>query len=282
MQEDIGSEIQTVEDMNICRSSTASEKSRTEVGTETLESQNAPEAVFGMPDFQRAEEMTEVIFHQESMPSVETRNDDTYEASCHEEAKLSPVRQFENEDTVRLFASIASEDNKNICPANVDDLTLSARKEKALEARNAHLESLSAPGELADYAQERVADFSFLINEAYCNTSVFCENCYSMRIELGLFADKFKALAGQQESEKASRAGNKFYVAELENILRTKQDEILKMESMHMEAMSELRARMVGFAFRYLRMAKFSHSAYASGTLSTDSHSVISSEILVL
>lgn len=48
----------------------------------------------------------------------------------------------------------------------------------------------SSPSELAYYARSCADEFSFLINEEYCNTSRLCENCYSMRRELERLANK--------------------------------------------------------------------------------------------
>lgn len=109
------------------------------------------------------------------------------------------------------------------------DLTLSALKNRVFATRNLKLDNLSSPRELANYAEERAQNYSFLINEAYCETSIFCENCYSMRVELGLFSDKFAALAATIGSSAAE--GNIAFVAELENLLRGKQTEIATLSS---------------------------------------------------
>ncbi|VDO26471.1 unnamed protein product [Onchocerca flexuosa] len=142
----------------------------------------------------------------------------------------SPYLQVENAEYLTVPKSLAKQVDEIMTHPNMpENLTLSARKNKVLTTRNLKLDNLSSPRELANYAEERAQNYSFLINEAYCDTSVFCENCYAMRIELGLFSDKFAALTANIENSAAE--GNMAFVAELENLLREKQAKIVTLSS---------------------------------------------------
>ncbi|CAG9533649.1 unnamed protein product [Cercopithifilaria johnstoni] len=153
-----------------------------------------------------------------------TRMNDIVETSFTE-VRDSPVLKIENAKVV-LSTQVGERLRSPDMPG---DLTLSARKNRVFATRNSKLDNLSSPRELASYAEERAQNYSFLINEAYCETSVFCENCYSMRIELGLFSDKFAALAATIGGP--TPGGNTAFVAELENLLRGKQEEIVTLSS---------------------------------------------------
>ncbi|VDK66699.1 unnamed protein product [Onchocerca ochengi] len=146
------------------------------------------------------------------------------------EVSSSPFLQVENSESLIVPECLAKQiDEVMTLPDMPENLTLSARKNKVLTTRNLKLDNLSSPRELASYAEERAQNYSFLINEAYCDTSVFCENCYAMRIELGLFSDKFAALTAIIENSTAE--GNMAFVAELENLLREKQAKIVTLSS---------------------------------------------------
>ncbi|VBB27926.1 unnamed protein product [Acanthocheilonema viteae] len=145
------------------------------------------------------------------------------------EVRGSPILKVENAEAVSSITPKYPVGERLKSPDMQKDLTLSARKNRVFASRNLKLDNLSSPRELANYAEERAQNYSFLINEAYCETSMFCENCYSMRVELGLFSDKFAALAATIESHAAE--GNITFVAELENLLRGKQAEIVTLSS---------------------------------------------------
>lgn len=138
----------------------------------------------------------------------------------------TPVLKVENAKAVSSISpkySTMQVSERLVSPNTPEDLTLSARKNRVFAARNFKLDDLSSLREIANYAEERAQNYSFLINEAYCETSMFCENCYSMRIELGLFSDKFAALAATIGGPVAE--GNIAFIAELENLLQGKQAE---------------------------------------------------------
>ncbi|VDM07978.1 unnamed protein product [Wuchereria bancrofti] len=153
------------------------------------------------------------------------------------EATRSPVLQVESAEKVPLLkvSSMTPKclttqvDKRMASPDMLENLTLSARKNRVFATRNLNLDNLSSPRELASYAEERAQNYSFLINEAYCETSMFCENCYAMRIELGLLSDKFAALTATIGGLAAE--GNIAFVAELENLLRGKEAEIVALSS---------------------------------------------------
>ncbi|VDK84018.1 unnamed protein product [Litomosoides sigmodontis] len=160
-----------------------------------------------------------------------TEKSNAVEASLAE-VQYSPVMKVENAIVVPSTTSKHSAAQFGDRATFLDtqkDLTLSARKNRVFATRNLKLDNLSSPRELASYVEERAQNYSFLINEAYCETSIFCENCYSMRIELGLFSDKFAALAATVGSPAVE--GNPAFVAELENLLRGKQAEIATLSS---------------------------------------------------
>uniref|UniRef100_A0A0R3RR31 TATA element modulatory factor n=1 Tax=Elaeophora elaphi TaxID=1147741 RepID=A0A0R3RR31_9BILA len=157
---------------------------------------------------------------------------DVFEASLNEVPTSSPVLQVKNAEPVPSITPkhFASQVAGRLRSPNIsEDLTLSARKNKVFAARNLKLDKLSSPLELASYAEERAQNYSFLINEAYCEKSVFCENCYAMRIELGVFSDKFAALTAIVRGPAAE--ANAAFVVELENLLRGKQAEIVTLSS---------------------------------------------------
>ncbi|EFO27352.1 hypothetical protein LOAG_01122 [Loa loa] len=156
---------------------------------------------------------------------------DFVEASFTEVAG-SPVLPVENAKAISSITPncLAAQVGEGMASSDKPkNLTLSACKNKVFATRNLNLDNLSSPRELASYAEERAQNYSFLINEAYCETSVFCENCYSMRIELGLFSDKFAALTATVGDPAAE--GNIAFVAEMENLLRRKQAEIVTLSS---------------------------------------------------
>ncbi|KAK6106717.1 hypothetical protein QQG55_25335 [Brugia pahangi] len=148
------------------------------------------------------------------------------------EATRSPVLQVENAEIISSVIPkclTTQVDERMAYPDKLENLTLSARKNRVFATRNLNLDNLSSPRELASYAEERAQNYSFLINEAYCETSMFCENCYAMRIELGLLSDKFAALTATIGGLAAE--GNMTFVAELENLLRGKEAEIVTLSS---------------------------------------------------
>ncbi|MCP9260854.1 hypothetical protein DINM_004262 [Dirofilaria immitis] len=160
--------------------------------------------------------------------AIETK--DIVEASFTDIPVSSPVLQIENAESLIIPKCLAIQVGEvMISPDMPENLTLSARKNKVLTTRNLKLDNLTSPQELASYAEERAQNYSFLINEAYCDTSVFCENCYAMRIELGLFSDKFAALTATVGSSFAEE--NMVFMAKLENLLRRKQAEIVTLSS---------------------------------------------------
>uniref|UniRef100_A0A915Q590 Uncharacterized protein n=1 Tax=Setaria digitata TaxID=48799 RepID=A0A915Q590_9BILA len=172
------------------------------------------------------DEMSGATFQYEIHETREMGN--ATEDSFTEGPVPSLLLEVENEKAAPLSVtkSVTTEAGGIVKLQNVlGKLSLSAHKNRVLTTRNLKLDKLSSPRELANYAEERAQDYSFLINEAYCDTSVFCENCYAMRIELGLFSDKFAAMAGTMEG--SATKTNLVFVAELENLLREKQAEII-------------------------------------------------------
>lgn len=178
------------------------------------------------------EDPTEVIFRQQYTRSNTEDHSENLEVLQTENSTVSQIVEDDHEGFMSSFNSNLSvtetEGYRGQTQAE-ENYTLSIRKRKVLEACNRHLDELSTPEELARYGRERVEDYSFLINEAYCEKSVFCENCYAMRLELALFADKFSALAATNEGGRMVEGGNKSYMDELDKLLRKKDEEMLKL-----------------------------------------------------
>ncbi|VDN28907.1 unnamed protein product [Gongylonema pulchrum] len=161
------------------------------------------------------------------------------------------------EQPVHLIASSGSDETRQSfatpergCISN-REITLSEQKKKAIDMRlqsqvpNAHWEGFVSAADMAKYAKERVDDYSFLINEAYCVSETFCENCYRMRVELELFAEKFTALAN---SGNLPNAGDSLFVSELESLYRNKEIEFSRLSMEHDAAVNRLSAEEVVFS----------------------------------
>lgn len=181
-----------------------------------------------MPCSEFSAETTEAYSHSGILCGT-TEMNDVAEASLTEVTGSPFLENTEVNSSITSKCLATQFGERMTSPDMPEDLTLSARKNRVFATRNLKLDNLSSPRELASYAEERAQNYSFLINEAYCETSVFCENCYAMRIELGLFSDKFAALTSAIGGPAAE--GNIAFVAELENLLRGKQAEIITLSS---------------------------------------------------
>ncbi|VDN18802.1 unnamed protein product [Gongylonema pulchrum] len=161
------------------------------------------------------------------------------------------------EQPVHLMVSSGSDETRQSfatpereCVIN-REITLSEQKKKAIDMRlqsqvpNAHWEGFVSAADMAKYAKERVDDYSFLINEAYCVSETFCENCYRMRVELELFAEKFTALAN---SGNTANAGDSLFMSELESLYRNKEVEFSRLSMEHDVAVNRLSAEEVVFS----------------------------------
>ncbi|MFH4974921.1 hypothetical protein AB6A40_001630 [Gnathostoma spinigerum] len=63
-------------------------------------------------------------------------------------------------------------------------------------------ENIRSPlASFVDEAKRRLDDYSFLMTEAYCNTSVVCPNCVAMKDEISTLIAKVSALVPKREAE---------------------------------------------------------------------------------
>ncbi|VDN05507.1 unnamed protein product, partial [Thelazia callipaeda] len=123
----------------------------------------------------------------------------------------------EMETETEVTASTASGNSKN--------LTLSSLKKKVTLKWHSKLDDLSSPRELADYIRDRTEVFSFIINENFCETSTFCENCYAMRMDMEMLSEKFERLT-HTTGRKVNGEKTELCVDDLQNSLNEKESEI--------------------------------------------------------
>ncbi|VDK56987.1 unnamed protein product [Anisakis simplex] len=72
--------------------------------------------------------------------------------------------------------------------------TIEALEKKKRRVRESLMPLPSTPSDLIAHVRERIDDYSFRINEAYCDESQLCDNCYAMRVELENITEKLCAV----------------------------------------------------------------------------------------
>uniref|UniRef100_A0A915AYY0 Uncharacterized protein n=1 Tax=Parascaris univalens TaxID=6257 RepID=A0A915AYY0_PARUN len=115
---------------------------------------------------------------------------------------------------------------------------LSAKKRVVRESL---MEPPSTPDALLSYAKQRIDDYSFRINEAYCDSSQLCVNCYALRVELENITKKLSLLS--EEHEKCQMIRN-VGESSLECIGQLKVDDELKQKAELQERYNEQSAEL--------------------------------------
>ncbi|KHN78092.1 hypothetical protein Tcan_06101 [Toxocara canis] len=72
-----------------------------------------------------------------------------------------------------------------------------ALSEKKRRVRASLATPPSTPSGLLSFARKRIDDYSFRINEAYCDNSQLCDNCYALRVELENITEKLSTLSAE-------------------------------------------------------------------------------------
>uniref|UniRef100_A0A0M3IM08 BRCT domain-containing protein n=1 Tax=Ascaris lumbricoides TaxID=6252 RepID=A0A0M3IM08_ASCLU len=108
---------------------------------------------------------------------------------------VSEIAGFEESSDAISDESIAAASRFTESTPQVARL-LSAKKRIVRESL---MEPPSTPDALLNYAKQRIDDYSFRINEAYCDSSQLCVNCYALRVELENITRKLSLLSEEHE-----------------------------------------------------------------------------------